>query len=259
MTRTRRQLWPALFAALLAAGPAWAQRGGPAPPPQTARDAAPIDLVGDWTALVNEDWRHRMFTGQRGDYDLVPLNAEGQRLADAWTGEAPPPDGRCLMAYGAAGVMRLPTHLRIDWENDNTLRIDLDAGTQTRLFHFGDVDPPAEPTLQGHSVAEWEVYGGFSGRGAGVSLAQVPMGGNMRAETTHMLPGYYLKNGIPYSGDAHMTEFFVRLTESNGDEYLLVQTYVDDPQYLTAHFVRTLTFKKLPDGSLWNPTPCTEY
>ena len=40
-------------------------------------------------------------------------------------------------------VMRLPTHLHITWQDDNTLKIDADFGMQTRLFHFA---PPAPPS-----------------------------------------------------------------------------------------------------------------
>ena len=237
----------------------FSQRGGGGAPP-SGREAAPIDLTGYWTAIVDEDWRHRMFTAQRGDYQLMPLNAEGRRMADAWTGEVPPSGDDCLMAYGAAGIMRLPGHLNITWADDNTLQIDLDAGTQTRRYYFGEAEAPAgQPTLQGYSVAEWEVVGGVTGRGQGVSLNDVPLGGSMKSVTTNLLPGYYLKNGIPYSGDALMTEYFVRISEPDGNEYLLVQTYVEDPTYLTQQYVRTLTFKKLLDGSLWNPTPCSEY
>ena len=254
-----------MIAAVLAlcVTPGLAQGGGggsAAAAAPTAREAAQIDFTGYWTAIVDEDWRHRMFTAQRGDYQLLPLNDAGQTMADAWTGEEEPSEGECLKTFGAAGIMRLPTHLEISWEDDNTLRVDLDTGTQTRLFYFDESQAYGGAlTLQGYSVAEWESYGGLTGRGGGVSTANVPFGGNMRVETTNMSPGFYLKNGLPYSGNAHMTEFFVQLTEANGDEYLLVQTFVDDPQYLTQHYVRTLTFKKLPDGSLWNPSPCTEY
>jgi len=46
--------------------------------------------------------------------------------------------------------MRQPTRLRIAWTDDNTLRIDTDAGQQTRQFHFDKSRPrPAERSWQG--------------------------------------------------------------------------------------------------------------
>ncbi len=235
-----------------------AQRGRGGGPPPTAQEAAPIDLEGYWVALVNEDWRHRMFTAQRGDYALMRLNAEGRRVADAWSEEAPTTGDDCLMTYGAAGIMRLPGRLNIHWADDNTLQLDLDAGTQSREFFFGESEAPGgQPTRQGYSVAEWESTGG-SGRG-GVSMTDIPLGGHLKVVTTNMTSGFYFKNGIPYSADAVMTEFFVPIVEPDGGEYILVQTFVQDPTYLTQAFVRTLTFKRESDGRNWNATPCSEY
>jgi hypothetical protein len=71
-----------------------------------------------------------------------------------------------------------------------------------------------------------------------------------------MKPGYLQKNGVPYSGNAVVTEYFSRTMEGNGDSWLIVTTVVEDPQYLTARFVRSTHFKKLADSSGWNPTTC---
>jgi len=71
-----------------------------------------------------------------------------------------------------------------------------------------------------------------------------------------MLPGYLRKNGVPYSGNATLTEYFNRLTGTANDEYLLVTAVVEDSQYLTQPFVRSYTFKRQPDASGWEPTPC---
>jgi hypothetical protein len=78
-----------------------AQRGGGPSPQQTA----PIDLTGYWVSIVNEDWRWRMVTPPKGDVASVPINAEGRKIAESWD---PKLDGSCL-AYGAAGLMRMPT------------------------------------------------------------------------------------------------------------------------------------------------------
>ena len=238
---------------LCIASPVSAQRGrgGPAAP-AVAKTAAPIDLTGYWVSLVTEDWRWRMVTPAKGDYPSIPLNEAGKRAAGAWDPAKDEADGNQCKSYGAGNITRQPGRLHITWENDNTLRIDTDAGTQTRLFHFGDFQPPAgEPTWQGNSIAQWEIAGGGRGRGG------ENRGGDLKVVTTRMRAGYLQKNGVPYSGNAVVTEYFHRANESNGDSLLIVTTIISDPQYLNGQFARSTHFKKLPDATGWDPKPCT--
>jgi hypothetical protein len=226
-------------------------RGAPAAP-QTPRDGAPIDLTGYWVSVVNEDWRWRMVTPPKGDYASVPLNAEARKVADAWDASQ---DGRCD-AYGAAAVMRMPTRLNVTWENPTTLKIDLDAGQQTRRLIFDPAQKPGgAPTLQGHSVAEWERPGGGRGGGRGGGAAP-PQGGSAKVVTTNMRGGWLRKNGVPYSENAVLTEHFDRFAAPNGDEWLVVTSIVSDPKYLTQDFVTSTHFKKEADGSKFSPVPC---
>ena len=124
--------------------------------PQTPQSSAPIDVTGYWVAVVNEDWRHRMATARKGDYESVPLNAEGRRVADTWDLEADNAAGLQCKAFGIGGLMRQPGRLHITWADDDTLEIEFDAGTQTRLL---ELSPTARPgpdrTWQGFSRAEW--------------------------------------------------------------------------------------------------------
>jgi hypothetical protein len=213
-------------------------------------------------SLVNEDWRFRMVTPPKGDYEGVPLTAEGKRVADAWDPAKDEAAGDQCKAYGPPGVMRAPTRLHITWDNDDTLRVDTDAGTETRLFRFGGPPPSSDaPTLLGHTVAQWEYSGGGrrilnAGGAAGVVSATAGKFGWLKAVTTHMRPGYLRKNGVPYSANAVLTEYFDRL-EFNSQIWLIVTEMIDDPQYLTSTFVISSNFKKEPDGSKWNPTPCS--
>jgi hypothetical protein len=98
------------------------------------RPAPHIDVTGYWVSVVTEDWRWRMLTPPKGDYASVPLNAEGRRVADTWAPAKASSDG--CKAYGAAALMRMPGRLHITLENDTTLKIEADAGAQTRLMHF---------------------------------------------------------------------------------------------------------------------------
>ncbi|MSO82933.1 MAG: hypothetical protein EXQ53_06520 [Acidobacteria bacterium] len=233
------------------------QPPSPAPSP---RAQAPVDLTGYWISIVTEDWRWRMVTPPKGDYSSVPLTAAARKVADAWDPARDTTAGEACRAYGAAAIMRVPGRVRISWENDTTLRVDTEAGTQARLFRFipsatggagGDAAPAAPagaPSWQGRSVAQWQAAGGR--RGA------PPTGGSLRVMTTGMRPGYLRKNGVPYSANAVVTEHYNRTNEPNGDGWLIVTTIVEDPLYLTARFVTSTHFKKAADGSIWNPTPC---
>src|SRR5580692_6418533 len=118
--------------------------------------SAPIDITGYWVALVTEDWRYRMLNAPRGDYYSIPLNSEGRRVADTWDPAKDVSSGRQCLSYGAPNIMRQPARLHINWANDNGLKVDIDAGKQTRLFLFGPAPTPAEPTQQGTSLATWE-------------------------------------------------------------------------------------------------------
>jgi hypothetical protein len=274
----QRVLMIAAALLLLSAPLAAQQRGqrGAAPPP-TAKAMAPIDLTGYWTAVISEDWHTRMLTAVKNDMGSgtfpiqaggrgagqsnIPWNAEGRRVVAAWDPAKDDAEGNQCKAYGAAGIMRQPTRLHITWQDDNTLKVDTDYGTQTRLFRFApqqaqQMDTPAttrpaapagEPTWQGNSAAEWQVFGG---RG------NWPKGGNLKVVTTNMKAGYYWKNGMPYSSNAVMTEHFRVHKEQDNSEWIVFSAEVNDPTYLNQPYVVTYHFKKLPNGNDWSPTPC---
>ena len=257
--RLDRMLWAPLISALLL-GPGVdlkAQGAG------SGQEVAPIDLTGYWTAVVTEDWRHRMVTPPKGDYLSVPLNDEGTRVADAWDLDADEAAGNECRAFGAAAIMRLPGRVHISWESDDVLRIDLDAGEQTRLFYFGPSETanPGERTWQGHSLASWEGAGQLRGRGRGAGRG-VPRndistaGDSLKVVTTRLRAGYLRKNGVPYSEDALLTEYYNRFPGPDGEEWFVVTTVVEDPMYLTEPYVTSSHFIKEADDSGWGPTPC---
>jgi len=222
----------------------------------TAKSQALIDLTGYWVSLVNEDWRWRMMTPAKGDYASVPLNAEGKRVAGTWDPAKDEREGNSCRAYGAGNIMRIPERLHITWENDNTLRMDIDAGMQTRLFHFdGSKWKGGVTQLQGDSVAAWGKQVQRAGAVGQLSAAEPGKGGTLHVVTTHMTSGYLRKNGVPYSGDAVLTEYYDRF-DVDGKSYLIVTSVVDDPKYLNDSFITSGQFKREPDGSKWNPSAC---
>jgi hypothetical protein len=223
-------------------------RGGAAQgPPPTPRASAAIDLTGYWVSVVNEDWRWRMVTPPKGDYASVPMNDQARKVADTWDVSK---DGSC-QAYGVGGLMRQPMRVNITWEGENVLKIETDAGQQTRRLLFDRNAPTGAKTLQGRSIAEWERPQG-GGRGGGTP----PPGGNLKVTTTNHTGGWLRKNGVPYSENAVITEYFDRFAAPNGDEWFSVTTIVEDPMYLNQPFVTSSHFKKEPDGSKMAPAPC---
>jgi len=227
-------------------------RGAPPGPPPTPREAAPIDPTGNWVSVVTEDWRWRMVTPRKGDYSSVPLNEEGRQVADTWEAADMASDG--CKPYGAAGIMRVPGRLQVSWENDTTLRIDTDAGLQTRRLHFEPARRPQGRSWQGHSVAEWERL--VNGGGLGVSLLTAPPRlGSLKVVTTSLRAGYLRRNGVPYSEDATVTEYFDRVADE-GTDWLTVLTIVEDPRYLSQPFITSSHFTREPDASKWMPAPC---
>jgi hypothetical protein len=234
--------------------PAGARQGGA--PAVAGRSSAPIDLTGYWVSLVADDWRWRMVTPPKGDVLYLPVTEAARRAAEQWDPAKDEAAGEACRGYGAGGIMRLPGRLHVTWENDNTLKIDLDTGTQTRVFNFGSVQVPAgEPTWQGFSVASWDLPGrGRAGR-AGGSPARP--GTSLKVVTTHMRPGYWQKNGVPYSANATMTEWFTTISEPDGNTYLLVTKLLEDPQFIQGGYYRTVQFKKQNDATGWNPTSCS--
>ena len=272
---TSRVAAVAVAAGVVAAMPLAAQRGQRGQqPPASPRAIAPRDFTGYWVSIVTEDWRWRMVTPAKGDYDSVPLNADGRRTADTWDPKRDEAAGDQCRSYGAPAIMRVPGRIHITWENDTTLRIDTEAGTQTRLLRFGSntgrigvgpvtdrsptgvgpVSAPDNASWQGRSLAQWEL----SGRGGGMFGGSPPKpSGALKVVTTNLKAGYLRKNGVPYSANTMLTEYFNVLgPEDNGDIWLVVTTIVQDPQYLNGRFFTSSHFKKLPDGAAWHPDAC---
>ena len=230
-----------------------AQRGGrgaPAAPP-TPRAAAPFDLSGQWVSLITEDWRHRQFTPAKGDYAPLPLSPAARKIADSWDPAKDEAAGEQCKAYGAAGLMRLPTRIRIAWEDDTTLKLETDAGTQTRTFYFG-APQGSGGDWQGVSSTTWDApRAPFAGRGGGPSS-----GGSLKVVTTRMKAGYLRKNGVPYGANAVLTEYFDRFDVPGGDSLLVVTSELVDTENLMTPYWTSQQFKRENGTTGWNPTPC---
>jgi hypothetical protein len=244
-----------------------AQRGGAQAPPPPPRAGAPIDLTGYWVSIVTQDWRWRMVTPAKGDYQGFQLTPEGSKLADAWDPAKDEAAGEQCRSYGAAALMSVPGRLHITWQDDTTLKIEADAGTQTRLLHFGDYKAPANTpaTWQGVSIAQWQtprpnvplVFRPVERTADAPAAAPPPSGGSLHVVTNHLRPGYLRKNGVPYSENTVLTENWDLYKRPNGEEWLTITTQIEDPKNLRNPKLIAPVFKKEPGGAKWDPTPCS--
>lgn len=239
---------------------------GPPPPPapRTGRDGAPVDFTGTWVSPVMEDYRWRMVTPLKGDAASIPYKQGVLATINAWSPAKDEAAGLQCKAYGAPALMRIPGRLRISWQDENTLKIEADQGTQTRFLHFTMDATRAAPrgtkaTWQGYSAARWE--SGQAPTAAGLALGTSARWGSrsqsLEVVTTHLREGYLRKNGVPYSGQTTLTEYFDRFTEANGQEWFTVTTIVDDPVHLAAPFVTTTDFRREPNDARFAPVPCS--
>src|SRR4051812_26237790 len=233
-------LW-VLFGAVV-----YAQRGAP---PQAPKAAAPIDLTGYWVSVVSEDWRYRMVTPTKGDFQGIPVTPEAAKVAEAWDPDADTRAGNQCRSYGAPAIMRVPGRLHVTWNDDSTLKLETDAGTQTRVFRFSASPAKAERSWQGDSTAEWDMPPG--GRGA---APNAPRRGSLKVQTSNLRSGYLRKNGIPYSEDAKLSEHFDIVTSRDGRQLLIVVSILEDPKYLRQPLILSSQFLRQPDARGWEPT-----
>ena len=251
-TMQRRIAIVAVAACLVLAGGshAYAQRAGgaggrgAAPAPPTPKSDAAIDITGTWVSVISEDWSWRMITPRKGDYTRVPLTPAARKMADSWDPAKDTAAGDQCKAYGVGGGYRLPGYLRISWQDDTTMKIEMTAGTQTRIFNFRPAQAPPEPSLQGYSTAAWQY------------TRNPPRSGELKVDTSRVTPGYLRKNGVPYDANMTMTEYFHRFTAPNKDIWLTIVTEIRDPQILNQPFVQSTHFKKVPDTTPFKPEPC---
>ena len=246
-------------------------RGGQGNAPAAGRGGragAPVDLTGYWVSLVTEDWIERMSpdsprsgTGGAGG-GFGGGGGGGRGGAPAAAPAAPTSSDPCRV-YGAGGSLRVPGRLHITWADDNTMKVEMDSGTQTRLFHFNVTQPEAGPrSLQGYSIATWDTgggggFGGFGGGGGrggggGGGRAAAPRWGSLKVVTTNLTGGYLLSSRNTYGENATLTENFTRHTDFGVDYFTVTAMIEENGQ----NRITSSTFKKEADGSKFSPAGC---
>jgi hypothetical protein len=232
--------------------PAVAQRGGRGDlTPAGGQADAPFDITGYWASVITQNWRLRMVTPARGDYIGIPLNEDAKKVADSWDPAKDEAAGAQCRGYSAASIMTNPEHLHITWQDASTLRMEIDEGTQTRLFHFGNwKSPGGAPTWQGDSTSSWSAR-------TERARPSSPGARALKVITNNLRPAYLRKNGVPFSSTATVTEYFDVFKEPEGDTMMIVTSVVQDPVYLENAWIISAQFKRQADASGWDPTPCS--
>ena len=217
-----------------------AGRGRGAPVGKTPKESAPIDLTGYWVSIVSEDWRFRMLAPPKGDHPDFLLTPEATKIADAWDPAKDEAAKDHCKAYGAPNIMRVPGRFHITWADDRTLKIETDAGMQTRLLKFSASGPATvagPPSRQGNSTAQWDRK-------------------SLRVETSNLLPGYLQYNGVPFDGNLKMVEYFDVITEPGGEIWLIDDAVLTDPGILVRSHKRSTHLRRQADNKGWDPEPC---
>jgi len=250
-------LWGVTGAPMRAQG----RQGAPPETPPTPQAASPIDLTGYWVSVITQDWRYRMVTPTKGDFAGLPLTPAAVEVANHWDPAKDDAAGLACKSYGAGAILLRPGRLRFGWQDDRTLKLETDAGTQTRVLRFGPAAGATAPSSwQGTSVAEWVTPprpGGRQGRGGAPGGAPAARSGSLKVVTTRMRAGYLRKNGVPYSEHAVLTEYFDIVAPPDAGRRLIVTIVIEDPMYLQQPYMGVAQFKAVADGSGWDPTPCS--
>ena len=180
--------------------------------------------------ITRMSWSEPIQDSSAGDYLGIPLNDDDRQRADTWDADLISALEHQCIPHSAIYAMRAPSNLKISTIEDPTtsqiIAFVID-GTYTgprTIWMDGRPHPSqfAAHMWAGFSTGVWE-------------------GDTLRIETTHIKSGYLRRNGIAFSDQATLTEFF-----DLHDRYLTLTSIAEDPVYLTEPLVRS-------ESWVWNP------
>ena len=207
-----------LFAALVAAAPAWAQ----------------VELSGSYSIRMYEDYIERGPGSFMGDFTGMALSDEGRAKALLYTSNLPSTIERQCLAQSPWVPLYRPLGLRIWSEQDSSGRVIawVLAGDYLRdtIRIWMDGRPHPSPNA-------WHPNSGFTtGKWEGDTLV---------ARTTHVKTAWIRRGvGIPASD---RSEFTVMITRH--DNLLTVTTVQEDPIYLTEPHIVSRVWEWDPRGN----------
>ena len=214
-------------AVLVAGGSPAAAQFGPAPQ---------IDLSGNWSPLMHEDWQERAPGPEAVDLLGMPVSDEARTRALTYTSSSLSlPERQCLY-YPPHYLVMGPFGFSF-WSDTDPVTGEViawhispavDRAAHT-IWMDGRPRPPegALHTFAGFTTGEWR------GRNT------------LRTVTTHVKEGYFRRNGVPSSDRAILTMEFTRY----GD-LLTVTAFMEDPVYLTEPWVISRTWRLDPNANI---------
>jgi len=197
----------------------------------SAQTRVGFNLTGMWSAMYHEDVLERTDPGSpAGDYLGMPINDDARLRADTWDADLiSVPEHQCIPHSSVYG-MRAPSNLKISTIDDPT------TGQIVAFIIDGTYDGPRTIWMDGRPHPSQFAPHTWSGFSTGTWE-----GDTLRIETTHIKAGYLRRNGIAFSDQTTLTEFF-----DLQDKYLTLTSVADDPVYLTEPLVRS-------ESWVWNP------
>lgn len=186
------------------------------------------DFAGVWNGIINEDKEPR--DPWPGEYAGVPLSEAGKMRANTWSAKIwTLPIWQCRphpIGYWA----RSPHNILVEAERNPAtrevvaFRVQMGESVGTVIYMDGRPHPPSNAlhTWNGFSTGEW-------------------IGDMLKITTTHLKESYIRRNGVGYSDEATMTQYWMR----RGDILTWIQI-TSDPVYLTEPFVRNSEFRLNP-------------
>ena len=180
------------------------------------------------------------------------MNPAAQKIADAWDPAKDEAAGEQCKAYGAPGLMRGPTRLRITWLDDDTLKLETrlrDADAAVRL--------PRRPRRRAPRPGRASRWRSGSSRAAAGAAAAPRFGAHEDRSPRSCGPATCARTASRTATGTVFTEYWDLHTETNGDNYLVVTNIGERPDlpagaldYGAALQARTGRRRK------WDPAPC---
>ena len=197
----------------------------------------------------------------KGRRSLFCAKLVAQAYSDATNGKVVLPayrtkfDPRNKAFFKSIGVRAGTTGVGVDigWSLAPTLsaRIGYSGLSYKTTLEESDVSYDTNLKLSNLSAfLDWSPLGpfritaGIVGNGNKADVIGIPTGGT------------FTINGVPYSANAVLTEYW-DVTKVGNDTLLTVTQIVDDPTYLRTRRLIAYPFKKEANGDKWDPTPCS--
>ena len=196
---------------------------------------AQVDLSGNWTQRLHEDWQEITGGPEITDYLGLALNADGRARALSYSPSLlTQPERQCqyyntwYLLTGSVGVRIWPeadpiSGATVAWHVSGTLdRLPVTIWMDGRPHP----SPNAPHTTIGFTTGVWE----------GVTLT---------TRTTHIESGYLRRNGVPISDQATLTMHITRY-----ESLLTIAAILEDPVYLTEPQVISRSWQLDPNGNI---------